>query len=127
MWLLMWIVKGTFILHPIVSPNNRLCIKDVHLLHQIIKLIWEYQVYLQMQFSAEYKIISVQHFAQKSKCTKYEGDVILFLKNGPSSNSFSFIFSLFKQTIQILQQIDLHPVYITRILTRDLLFMSLLL
>ena len=65
-----------------------------------------------MQFSAEYKIISVQHFAQKSKCTKYEGDVILFSKNGPSSTSFSFI---------------LHPVYITRILTRDLLFMSLLL
>ena len=26
-----------------------------------------------------------------------------FLKNGPSSASFSFIFGLFKQTIQILQ------------------------
>ena len=31
-----------------------------------------------------------------------------FLQNGPSSASFSFIYGLFKQTIQILQQIQTH-------------------
>ena len=39
----------------------------------------------------------------------------LFFKNGPTSASFSFIFGLFKQTIQFLQQINVkkchvHPV-----------------
>ena len=30
--------------------------------------------------------------------------------NGPTPASFSFIFGLFKQTIQFLQQINVHPV-----------------
>ena len=52
-----------------------------------------------------------------------------FFKNGPTPASFSFIFGLFKQTIQILQQIKLkkghvHPVYSARIRTHDLSNMS---
>ena len=46
--------------------------------------------------------------------------LILFLKNGPTPASFSFIFGLFKQIIQILQQINVknvHPVYCTGIRT----------
>ena len=49
---------------------------------------------------------------------------------GPSSASFSFIFGLFKQTIQILQQINeknVHPVSSAEIQTHDLLIMILLL
>ena len=37
-----------------------------------------------------------------------------FLKKGPTLASFSFLFSLFKQTLQFLQQINVknvHPVY----------------
>ena len=53
-----------------------------------------------------------------------------FFKNGPSSASFSFIFGLFKQTIEIVQQIDVNNVYSvsgTGIQTRDILIMTLLL
>ena len=54
--------------------------------------------------------------------------IALFL-NGPTPASVSFIFSLFKQTIQFLQQINVkkchvHPAYSTRIRTHDLLNMS---
>ena len=50
---------------------------------------------------------------------EYENDVheprigsqVFFLKNGPSLASFSFIFGLFKQTIQILQQINVQNVH----------------
>ena len=52
------------------------------------------------------------------------------VKNGPSSATFSFIFGFFKQTLQILEQIDvknLHSVSGTRIRNHDLLIMSLLL
>ena len=48
-------------------------------------------------------------------------------KNGPSPAYFSFIFSLFKQTIQFVKQINaknVHPVYGAGILTHDLLIMS---
>ena len=40
--------------------------------------------------------------------------VVMYFLNGPSLASFSFIFGLFKQTIQILQQINVknvHSVY----------------
>ena len=52
-------------------------------------------------------------------------------KNGPTPASFSFIFGLFKQTIQFLQQINVkkchvHPVYNTWIRTHDLSNMSCL-
>ena len=53
-----------------------------------------------------------------------------FLKNGPTPASFPFIFGLFKQTIQFLQQINVkkcpnvHPVYSTGIWTHNLLNMS---
>ena len=53
-----------------------------------------------------------------------------FFKNRPSSASFSFIFGLFKQTIEIVQQIDVNNVYSvsgTGIQTRDILIMTLLL
>ena len=54
-----------------------------------------------------------------------------FFKNGPTSASFSFIFGLFKQTIQFLQQINVkkchvHPVSGTGIRTHDLWNVSLL-
>ena len=53
---------------------------------------------------------------------------IYFLtKNSPTPASYSFIFGLFKQTIQFLQQINeknVHPVYGARIQTHDLLNMS---
>ena len=57
---------------------------------------------------------------QISQCSNVD------LKNGPTTASFSFIFSLFKQTIQFLQQINLkkcsnvHPVYGAGIQTFDL-------
>ena len=46
-------------------------------------------------------------------------------KNGPTTASFSFIFGLFKQTIQVLQQnhcekCHIHPVYSATIQTHDL-------
>ena len=52
----------------------------------------------------------------------------LFFLNGPTPASFSFIFGLFKQTLQSLQQIyvnNVHPVYGARIRTHDLWNMSL--
>ena len=52
-----------------------------------------------------------------------------FLKKWPSSASFSFIFVLFKQTLQFLQQIymkNVHPVDTAGIWTYDLRNMSLL-
>ena len=55
--------------------------------------------------------------------------VFAFFKNGPSSASFSFIFSLFKQKMQILQQINVKSVHLVssaRIQTHNLLIMSLL-
>ena len=56
--------------------------------------------------------------------------IISFFKR-PTAASFSFIFGLFKQTIQFLQQINVkkcqvHPVYSTGIWTHDLLNMSCL-
>ena len=51
------------------------------------------------------------------------------LKNVPTPVSFSFIFSLFKQTLRFLQQIyvkNVHPVYRAGIWTHDILNMSLL-
>ena len=36
--------------------------------------------------------------------------VCFFIKNGPTTASFSFIFGLFKQTIQFLQQINVKNV-----------------
>ena len=51
-----------------------------------------------------------------------KGGKSVFL-NGPSPASFSFIFGLFKQTIQFLQQINVknvHPVYGAGIRTHDL-------
>ena len=55
---------------------------------------------------------------------------LIFL-DGPTPASFTFIFGLFKQTIQFLQQINvkkcqLHPVYGTRIQTHDFRNMNLL-
>ena len=53
-----------------------------------------------------------------------------FKKNGLTPASFWFIFGLFKQTILLLQQINVkkcpnvHPVYGTMIQTLDLLNMS---
>ena len=52
-------------------------------------------------------------------------------KNGPTLASFSFIFGLFKQTIQFLQQINVkkyhvHPVSGAGIRTHDLWNASLL-
>ena len=45
----------------------------------------------------------------------YKGNYNLFLKNGPTPASFSFIFGHFKQTsLQFLQQINVknvHPVH----------------
>ena len=57
---------------------------------------------------------------------------ITTLENGPTPASFSFIFSLFKQTIQFLQQINVkkchvHPVSGAGIQTHDLWRVSLLL
>ena len=52
---------------------------------------------------------------------------IVFFKNRPTLASFSFIFSLFNQAIQFLQQINVknvHPVYSTGIHTRNLSNMS---
>ena len=56
---------------------------------------------------------------------------LFLLKNGPTSASFSFIFGLFKQTIQFLQQINVkkchvHPVSSAGIQTHDLWNVSLL-
>ena len=54
----------------------------------------------------------------------------LFSKNGPSSASFSFIFSLFKQTIRILRQINVKNVPLVSgagIWTHNFLNLSLLL
>ena len=54
----------------------------------------------------------------------------LFFLNGPAPASFQFIFDLFKQTIQFLQQINVkkcqtvHPVYSPGIRTHDLVNMS---
>ena len=53
------------------------------------------------------------------------------IKNVPILTSFSFIFGLFKQTIQFLQQINMknsnvHQVYGAGIQTQDLLNMSCL-
>ena len=48
----------------------------------------------------------------------------IFLKMGQTPASFSFIFDLFKQTIQFLQQINVknvHPVYGAGIQTHNLL------
>ena len=55
----------------------------------------------------------------------YQKILLLFLKIGPTPASFSFIFGLFKQTIQFLQQINVkkrhvHPVYGAGIQTHDL-------
>ena len=50
-----------------------------------------------------------------------------FFLNGPTRASFPFIFGLFKQTLQFLQQIDVknvHPVYSARIWTHNLSNMS---
>ena len=55
---------------------------------------------------------------------------IYSFKNGPSSASFWFIFGLFKQTIQNLQQINVKnvdPGSRAGIRTHDLLIMSILL
>ena len=57
--------------------------------------------------------------------------VVFFKKNGPTPASFTFIFALFKQTIQVLQQINVkkchvHPVSSAGIQTHDLWNMSLL-
>ena len=55
-------------------------------------------------------------------------DCVYFLKNGPTSASFLFIFVLFKQTLQFLQQIyvkNVHPVYGAGIQTHDLRNVSL--
>ena len=57
--------------------------------------------------------------------------IVLFL-NGPTPASVSFIFSLFKQTIQFLQQINVkkchvHPVYGVGIQTHNLSITSRLL
>ena len=54
-----------------------------------------------------------------------------FLKNVSIAATFSFIFSLFKQTIQFIKQINvkkcqIHPVYGAGIQTHDLQNMSLL-
>ena len=54
-----------------------------------------------------------------------------FIKNGPTPASFSFIFGLFRQTIQFLQQSNVikchvHPVYGTGIQTHDLSNLSCL-
>ena len=57
------------------------------------------------------------------------GCVSVFL-NGPTPTSFSFIFGLFKQTIQFLQQINVkkcpnvHPVYSAGIKPHNLSNMS---
>ena len=51
----------------------------------------------------------------------------VFLKNGPTPASFSFIYGLFKQKIQLLQkpmQKNFHPVYGARIWTHNLPNMS---
>ena len=48
----------------------------------------------------------------------------LAFKNGPTPASFLFIFGLSKQTIQFLQQINVHLVYAIGIQTHDLLNMS---
>ena len=55
----------------------------------------------------------------------------IFLKNGPTTASFSFIFGLYKQTLQFLQQISVkkchvHPVSGARIRTHNLWNVSLL-
>ena len=53
----------------------------------------------------------------------------LLWKNGPTPASFSFIFGLFKQTLQFLQQIyvkNVHPVYSAGIWTHDLWNVGLL-
>ena len=60
-----------------------------------------------------------------------DGVSISFLKTGPTLASFSFIFGLFKETIQFLQQINVkkchvHSVYIAGIQTHDLQNVSLL-
>ena len=48
------------------------------------------------------------------------------LKNGPTPASFSFIFGLFKQTLQFLQYVkNVHPVYGDGIRTHDLRNVSL--
>ena len=50
-----------------------------------------------------------------------------FVKNGPIPASFLFISSLFKQTIQFLQQINVkkvHPIYGAGIQTHNLFNMS---
>ena len=57
------------------------------------------------------------------------GPLILMyrVKNGPTPASFSFIFGLFKETLQFLQQINVkivHPVYGARIRTHNLSNMS---
>ena len=47
-------------------------------------------------------------------------------KNGPTPASFSFIFGLFKQTLQFLQYVkNVHPVYGAGIRTHDLQNVSL--
>ena len=61
----------------------------------------------------------------------YADQLPKLFKNGPTPTSFSFIFGLFKQTIQFLQQIKVkkchvHPVYRAGIRTHDLWNMSLL-
>ena len=55
-----------------------------------------------------------------------ELSVVFFLKNGPTPTSFSFIFGLFKQTLQFLQYVkNVHPVYGAGIRTHDLRNVSL--
>ena len=53
--------------------------------------------------------------------------IIIIILNGPTPPSFSFIFGLFKQTLQFLQQINVkhvHREYSTGIWTHDLSNMS---
>ena len=57
-----------------------------------------------------------------------KASIRFFFKNGPTPASFSFIFGLFKQTLQFLQQINVknvHPVYGAGIWTHDLWNVSL--
>ena len=59
------------------------------------------------------------------KCMSNLGSGVI--KNGPTPASFSYIFSVFKQTLQFLQQINVknvHPLYSAGIQTHNLSNMS---
>ena len=71
----------------------------------------------------------MRSFGQKSYSPRFKGAFYIYFLMGHPRRLFQFIFYLFKQTLQFLQQVfvgNVHPVYGAGIQTHDPQNMSLL-